>query len=225
MRGLNEWSYTALDTVMKLVLRFGLPLIILAWIGVLISVIGMIVVLRRHSMKGRWFPALAVGLLALAAHMFDFFGTLRICPDLAFEANPIWCIVVDAMGLRIAHWYGFTGKLLLSVLSFEFFAYYLIQRETLLPEKACGFFDFWRKFGASSGCRKVHMIRNMKNFFVFLFALIGPFCFYIALLNNIADFEVYMNMPSVPLVLVLYLLFLTAVYLAGNYWSFTRGKH
>ena len=166
--------------------------------------------------------SLIVGIVSLIAHMVDFFGTLRVCPDLSFEANPIWCVVVDKMGLVLARWYGFTGKVLLAVIGFEFFAYYLIQREKLIPDKVRGFFSFWNNFGMKQDSKKIIRFANIKNFFAFLFALVGPFCLYIALLNSITDSELYMRMPSMPLMLLLYIIILTLVYLFGNYWAAKR---
>jgi hypothetical protein len=219
---LNDLSYEFLEKTMDFFAQFGLPLIILAWFFVLFTVVSMIFVLRRYSLRKKWQYPLIVGGLSLIAHMVDFFGTLKACPDLSFEANPIWCIVVEKMGLTLAHWYGFTGKLLLAIISFEFFSYYLVQRAFLIPDKARGFFSFWRAFGTKNSGRTTMYFANIKNFFAFLFALIGPFCFYIALLNSISDSESYMRMPSMPLMLVLYIIILTLVYLFGNYWAVKR---
>jgi hypothetical protein len=222
MSDFNNLTYDYLEKVLKFVAQFGLPMIVLAWFMVFLAVIAMIFVLRKHSLRGKWQASLIVGSVSLAAHLIDFFGTLKVCPDLSFEANPIWCVVVEKMGLSLARWYGFTGKVLLAIISFEFFAYYLIQRETLLPDRAQGFFSFWQNFGKKDLSKSVIRFANIKNLFAFLFALIGPFCLYIALLNSITDSELYMRMPSMPLMLLLYLFFLTLAFLFGNYWSFKR---
>lgn len=222
MSDFNNLTYDFLEKVLTFFAQFGLPMIVLAWSMVFLAAIGMIFVLRKHSLRGKWQAALIVGSVSLVAHLIDFFGTLKVCPDLSFEANPIWCVVVEKMGLSLARWYGFTGKVLLAIISFEFFAYYLTQRETLLPDRAQGFFSFWRNFGKKDLSKSVIRFANIKNFFAFLFALIGPFCLYIALLNSITDSELYMRMPSMPLMLLLYLFFLTLGFLFGNYWSFKR---
>ena len=222
MSSFNDATYEILEKILEFVARFGLPMIILAWFLVFFVMIGMIFVLRRYSLRGKWQWSLAVGVFSLAAHMVDFFGTLKVCPDLSFEANPIWCVVVEKMGLALARWYGFTGKVLLAIISFEFFAYYLIQREKLIPDRVYGFFSFWNRFGMKQDSKKLIRFANIRNFFAFLFALVGPFCLYIALLNSITDSELYMRMPSMPLMLLLYILILTFVYLFGNYWAAKR---
>jgi len=222
MTGFNNLTYDVLEHVLKFVARFGLPMIILAWFIVFFMVVAMIFVLRTYSLHGKWPAALAVGSVSLIAHLVDFFGTLKACPDLSFEANPIWCVVVEKMGVSLARWYGFTGKVMLAIISFEFFSYYLVQREILLPDKAQGFFAFWQNFGKKEAGNRIIRFANIKNFFAFLFALIGPFCLYIALLNSITDSVLYMRMPSMPIVLMLHIIILTLIYLFGNYLAVKR---
>jgi hypothetical protein len=213
----NNWAYENLERVFAWVGRLGLPLIIGAWMTVFAGMIGMVLVLRKRRLRGKLMPALAVGIASLAAHLLDYFGTLRITSNLAAEANPIWRIVLDRLGLSAAHWYGLTGKIILAVLSFEFFTYYLIGREKLMPPQARDFYDFWRNFGWS-----VRSSERLVNFFAFLFALIGPFCFYVAFLNSISDSDLYGRMPAMPVMLFIYIFILTIVYLYGNYRSYRK---
>ena len=184
----------------------------------------MIFILRKHSMKGIWLPSLIVGGIALFGHLLDYFVTIRLCPDLSTEANPIWNVVVSRLGLGIAKWYGFTGKVLLSLLSFQFFAYFLLQRERLLPGSAKGLTDFWNRFGSLEGKKSIVRFRNIVNFFAFLFALSGPFYFYIVILNSITSEELYMRLPSMPVAGFFYMIILTVIYIFGNYLSFKRRK-
>jgi hypothetical protein len=211
--------YNTLYQLFDLIVRFGLPLSILAWISVFLGSIGMVLVLRRHSMKGKWKASFVVGAMALAAHILDYYVTLKMNPDLSFEANPLWSIVVQKMGLNAALWYGLTGKIMLSVLSFEFFAYYLIHRESLLTKQTDGFLSFCRNFGRGKSSNRLNLI-PMLNFFSFLFSLIGLFCFYVALLNSIMDEGLYLLMPSMPLMLFVYLFVLIITYFWWNYRSF-----
>jgi len=214
---MNEWSYRALDRIFELVGRLGFPLIVAAWLITAITVAVMVRVLKRTRLSDVLLPSLIVGFLSLAAHLLDYAGTLRISPDLAVEANPIWRIVVERLGLTVARWYGLTGKIMLSVLSFEFFVYYLTGRSRLLPETARGFSDFWKKYGQRSGSGT-----RLANFFAFLLSLIGPFCFYIALLNALSDSRYYDRMPAMPIALIAYLMVLVVLYLVGNFVSWRR---
>ena len=224
MSAFNERTYYILEYVFLHIEKLGWPLVILPWCSVFFGFIAMIFVLKRHSMRGRWLPSLIVGGVALAGHLLDYFVTIRICPTLSAEANPIWNVVVDKLGLGIAKWYGFTGKVLLALLSFEFFAYFLIQREELFPKQAKGFSDFWSKFGMSEGKRSTLRFRNIANFFSFLFALSGPFYFYITFLNTISNEELYMRLPSMPAAGMAYLGMLVFVYLLGNYRGFRKRR-
>jgi hypothetical protein len=211
---MNEWSNVALEKIFLLVGRLGFPLIVTAWLGVFGFCVGMARVINKRLSRAVLVSSLIVGGLSLAAHLLDYFGTLKITPDLAVEANPIWRIVVDRLGLAVARWYGLTGKIMLAILSFEFFAYYISGRPRLLPNAARGFADFWGKYG-----EKAHFGSRLANFFAFLFALIGPFCFYIALLNALSNSELYMRMPAMPIMLAVYIIILASIYLFGNYLS------
>jgi hypothetical protein len=57
-----------------------------------------------------WRRASLVGSMALAGNLAAYFVTVRHSPDLALEANPLWRNVLDHFGLRIAKWYGLSGK-------------------------------------------------------------------------------------------------------------------
>ena len=219
MTVLNKIVYSTLYQLFDLIARFGLSLSILALISVFSGSVGMVFVLRRHSMKGKWRASFMVGSMAFAAHILDYYVTLKISPDLSFEANPLWSIVVHKMGINVALWYGLTGKMMLAVLSFEFFAYYLIHRESLLPKQSDSFLSFCRNFGRDKRSKRLNLI-PMLNFFSFLFSLIGLFCFYVALLNSITDESLFLLMPSVPLMLFVYLFVLVAAYFLWNYRSF-----
>ena len=213
--------YKTLYQLFDLVAIMGLPLSILAWITVFSGSIGMVFVLRMHSMKGKWKSSFVVGSIVLGAHLLDYYMTLKVSPDLFLEANPLWCIVVNKMGLKIALWYGLTGKIMLAVLSFEFFAYYLIHRESLFPKNANSFLSFYQDFGKEISSKRLNL-SAMLNFFAFLFSLIGIFCFYISLLNSITDENLYLLMPSMPLMLFAYLFVLVLAYFGGNYWLFKK---
>lgn len=214
----------ALYWAFSIVEGMGLPLAILAWVSVFGGSIGMVFVLRRHSMTGRWLPSLVVGGIALLAHLLDYFVTLRLTPDLSLEANPLWRIVVDRMGLGVAKVYGLSGKILVSILSFELFAFYLIQRERLFPGSATGFADFQRRFGTQGTTGWRGSCQNIGSFFAFMFALLGPFFFYITFLNSIgADETLCARLPSLPVVIAAYLILLMLAYGWANYRAFRRG--
>lgn len=200
--------------------KLGLPLSILAWLSVFFAAIAMGIFLGRFSLRKVWIPSLIVGGISLTAHLLDYFVTLKVSPTLSHEANPIWRIVIDNFGLNFARLYGLTGKILLAMLSFEFFAYYLIQRDNLFPKHTRGFLSFWREFGISEGRRPVVCFSNLTNIFCFTFALLGPFIFYVVFLNSLSLSPLYYRLPSLPSALVLYTFGLVIAYLVTTYQVF-----
>ncbi len=188
-----------LDQSFGLVERLGLPLAVLAWVTVAGAVAAMAVVLGRRANgagrerePGRLRSALIVGALALVAHLADYFVTLHITPDLELEANPLWRIAVRAFGLGPAKLYALSGKVLLSVLSAQLFAWYLTVPK---PQRAEGFWSASRPDFTS-----------VARFFAFAFALFGPYFLYITAYNWLGYVESawYERAPSPPLAIPLY---------------------
>jgi hypothetical protein len=220
----DKAAYATLELAFACAEHLGLPLAVLAWSSVFFGAVGMVGVLRRHSLRPFLLPSLGVGALALFAHSLDYWVTLRMSPNLAMEANPIWRIVIDGFGLRLALAYGLSGKLLLSVLSFEFFAYYLVQRERLYPAGVGGLRSFWDSYGRTGNGYQAVRGANLVNFFCFAFALQSPFVVYVALLNSLVNQPAYLRLPSMPTALVLYLGALTASYPLVTYRAFRRSR-
>ncbi len=224
MSSINEFTYCTLEKIFKIVAGLGLPLILTAWLAVLFLVIYLSFILKRYQSRKKIMPAIMVGGISLTAHMTDYFGTLGITPDLAIEANPIWRVVVENLGLRIALLYGLSGKIFLSILSFQFFLYYLTKRKECIPVQHAGFFDFWRRFGHEDSSPNSVSWLNIKVFFSFIFSLIGPFCFYVALLNNIKTESFYYKLPAMPIALAIYMIALVVIFLFGNYYSLNNAR-
>jgi hypothetical protein len=174
----------ALDQAFALTERLGTPLAVAAWVTVFAGAVAMVFPLRGRAL--RWKPALAVGLLALAAHLLDYFVTLYITPDLALEANPLWRSAIHAFGLSAAKVYALSGKVLLSVLSFELFAWFLATP----PPPVTGAVSF----------------KRLARLFAGAFALFGPYFFYITAYNWLGYVESpwYGRFPSPPVAIAVY---------------------
>src|SRR4051794_1239128 len=104
---------------------WGIWLSWLAWATVFCGALAMFRATRHLRTRRTWLFALLVAVLALAAHLADYWITLVRSPDLALEANPIWRNVIAHYGLGVAKWYGLTGKLLVSLLAGQMTAFYL----------------------------------------------------------------------------------------------------
>lgn len=196
-----------LDQAFALVQQLGRPLAVAAWVTVFVAAIGLGVLVRRRELTGCWPASLAVGGVGLVAHLADSVLTLKITPDLSAEANPIWRVVVETWGLEFARWYGLTGKLLLCVISTELFLLYLSGRAVLLPREAATFGEFVKGFGATSRWGSIASV------FSFLFALLGPYFFYVVFLNLHAEDEAFADRwPSPPVAIAAYLAALVGTY-------------
>ncbi len=220
MASWNARVYEVLDRAYGAVEPLGLPLAAAAWVVVAASVVALAAVLVRTDLRGAWAPALGVGVAALAAHVLDYAVTLHMSPDLAAEGNPIWRIVIDRFGVGVAKVYGLSGKILLAVLSFELYAWYGVERPRLFPDRATGIVDFWRGFGADAPARWM----PVAHFASFAFAALGPFFFYVALLNSQVESAAYLSMPPMPLVLAAYLAGVVGAYFGITYRAFRRAR-
>ena len=205
--------------VLEVFESLGVSLSIVAWLTVFFGCLGLILLLQRERRSSIWKAAGLVGVLALVANLADFFVTFYRSPDLGLEANPIWRIVVDNWGVTVAWWYGFSGKILLSILAGLMYAFYLKRRDRLYPERAVYFFEFMRRMGGRAQTRR-DRLAGLFTVLCFFFAGIQFFCFYIALLNWQVYSDSRPQMPSALLVLVLMLLVIGAVFLILTYRSF-----
>lgn len=217
---LNLKFHNVFEQLLYRVESLGPPISILAWLSVFLACVITGYGLKKSLLRKVWIPALIVGAVSLAAHLLDYLVTLYVSPTLREETNPLWRIVIDNYGLKIAKAYGFTGKILLSILSFELFACYLIQGERLFPKTTKNFLSFWVEFGVGNRKRTTVCLRNIINFFSFAFALIGPFYFYAALLNIMINNLLYYRLPSIPLMLLIYLAGVMIAYFVVTYRVF-----
>jgi hypothetical protein len=208
---LLEWSFAMTQ-------RLGLPLSVMAWLTVFGASLLMGRVLSKLAWRSVAPRAAVVGGLALSAHLLDYFVTLHITPDLSLEANPLWRLVIDGLGLGVAKAYGLTGKLLLSVLSFQLFAWHLVHRATLFPRGALTFGDFVRRLGADAP-----RLGNVRSFFAFSFAWFGPYFFYITAMNLTGELAPawYGALPSPPVAILGYFVGVTGAYFA-TMWRAAR---
>ncbi len=206
-----------LDASFEVVQRFGVPLAVLAWVTVFGASVAMALVLRHIPLRPVLVRASIIGALGLLAHLLDYFVTLDITPDLSLEANPLWRVIIDSFGLTLAKVYGLSGKVLLSVVSFELFAWHLSHRATLFPPSASSFGEFVRGLGVGAP-----RLGNVRSFFAFAFALFGPYFFYITALNLAGDRapDIAEQLPSPPVAIALYFSGVIAAYFGTMYRAF-----
>lgn len=209
--------------LLNLLEKVGVWLSILAWFTVAGGGLAMACALRRERRARVWIPAAIVFLLALVANLADYFGTLQQSPDLAYEANPLWRNIMDTFGLPVARWYGLTGKLWLSLLAGQMFAFYLRNRHLWFPEKAESFGSFLRGMGNRNKTLP-QRLTGLFTLFAFFFAGIQLLLFYVAYLNSLEDPALFDRLPSFPAAVVYLVIVLGLVFVVATYRAFRRSQ-
>jgi len=200
--------------------RLGIWLAVVAWLTIALGTAAMAYVLR-HERVTIWRRASLVGILALASNLADYFVTLQRSPDLTFEANPLWRNVVDHFGLRIARWYGLTGKVFVSVLGAQMFAFYLSQRETIYPAQARSLLHFLMRMGSRARTFRERLL-GLFTIFAFFFAWMNVFYLYIAYTNSLENLDVLEQLPSVPVTILIFVAALAIAFSLTTYRAFRR---
>ena len=206
--------------LLALLERIGVWLAVVAWLAVALGAAAMAYVLRNEKVT-IWRRASLVGILALVANLADYFVTLQHSPDLILEANPLWRNVVDHFGLRIAKWYGLTGKVLVSVLAAQMFAFYLGQRETIYPAQARSLLHFLMRMGSRARTFRERLL-GLFTIFAFFFAWMNVFYFYVAYMNSLDNLDVLKKLPSVPVSLLILGATLAIAFSMTTYRAFRR---
>ena len=205
------WSWALLE-------RLGVWLSVLAWLTLALGAAAMASIVRNRKLAV-WRPASGFGLLALSANLADYFVTLHRSPDLRWEANPLWRNVVDRFGLTVAKWYGLTGKIFVSVLAAQMFAFYLGNRELLFPVQARSPLEFLARMGSRARTLRERLL-GLFTIFAFLFAGVNLFYFYIAYRNWVDDPKIFVLLPSVPVALLLFVSNAAVIFAVLTYRAF-----
>jgi hypothetical protein len=204
--------------LLALLERLGVWLAVVAWLAIVLGVVAMAYVLRNERVS-IWRRASLVGILALAANLADYFVTLQRSPDLTFEANPLWRNVVDHFGLRIAKWYGLSGKVFVSVLAAQMFAFYLSRRETIYPSQARSLLHFLMRMGSRARTFRERLL-GLFTIFAFFFAWVNVFYFYIAYTNSLNNPDMLEKLPSVPVSILILVALLAIAFSLTTYRAF-----
>jgi hypothetical protein len=204
--------------LLALVERLGVWLAVVAWLTIALGAAAMAYALRNETVT-IWRRASLVGILALAANLADYFVTLQRSPDLTLEANPLWRNVVDHFGLRTAKWYGLTGKVLVSVLAAQMFAFYLSQRETIYPAQARSLLHFLMQMGSRARTFRERLL-GLFTIFAFFFAWMNVFYFYVAFTNSLDNLDALERLPSVPLSILILVATLAIAFSLTTYRAF-----
>ncbi len=205
--------------LLSLIQQLGPGLSILAWFTVACGAGAMGYALRQERRRSVWLAGVLVGIVALVANLADYFITLHRSPDLRFEANPLWRNVVDSYGLTLAKWYGFTGKIFVSVLAGQMFAFYLSNLERLFPNQTDSFIDFLLQMGEQARTLRDRVLA-LFTVFAFFFAGMNLLYFYIAYTNSIEDPALLNRLPSAPVAVFMAVVALTITFTILTYRAY-----
>ena len=206
MSTFGEWSYDIAAAIGAVVGQVGLPLAVLIWLALLAGVLSMHRRLKGEDTTPHRMVAGVVGGIALAAHLIDFITTLLVTPYLVLETSPLWGMVIDRLGHEAALLYGLTGKAMMVALSYQLYLWYRLQRTRLFPPPGdLSLLPFIQVFGTTTRA-------NLVNFFSFAFPLLSPLMFYVVLLNTTQAPQLLSRLPSLPAVVLAWLVFLPVAY-------------
>ncbi|MFQ5847977.1 MAG: hypothetical protein ACE5IQ_09975 [Candidatus Methylomirabilales bacterium] len=209
--------------LLAMIEQAGVWLSVLAWFSVAGGTAAMSYVLRTEKRRGVWVAAGIVGGVALVANLADYVVTLYRTPNLGLEANPLWHNVVEHFGVWVAKWYGLTGKIFVSILAGQMFAFYLANRKRLFPVRAGSLTEFLFRIGNRSKTLR-ERLAALFTVFAFFFAGVQLFYFYIAYLNWLLHSELRNRLPSVPVALSLLLCALAIAFVAVTYRGFSASS-
>lgn len=201
--------------------RLGVWLSILAWFTVAAGALIMGYAVRRVRGRQTWGSAILVGMVALIANLSDYFVTLYRSPDLSYEANPLWRNIVDRYGLTVAKWYGLTGKILVSTIAAEMFAWYLANRGRLYPEQGRSLLAFLTGMGGRSLTLR-ERAATVFTIFAFFFATLNVLYFYIAFTNYLQNPDLLARLPSAPAAIMIVVAGLVIAFVLATYRAYLR---
>jgi hypothetical protein len=199
--------------------RFGVVPALMAWIVSVFAVVAMTFAQRNERRIAVHMAAAGVGAIALAANLFDYFVTLGHSPELSLEANPLYSGMVAGYGVETAKLYALSGKIMVSILAAQMFAYYLSNIERLYPKRASTLVEF--AFGMGSRARNTReRWAALFTLFAFLFAGVQPLYFYIGILNGIQHSARMAVLPSVTTAIIITIVFVYAAFLVLTYGAY-----
>ena len=207
-----------LDT-MGAVEQFGVAPALLAWAVSVFAVVAMTFALRDERRIAVHLAGVGAGGIALAANLLDYFVTLAHSPGLGLEANPLYNGMVTSYGIETAKVYALSGKIMVSILAAQMFAFYLSNIERLYPKRARTIMEFAFAMGDRARNTRERWVA-LFTLFAYLFAGIQPLYFYIAFLNGIQDPARLAGFPSVTTAIAVTIVIVYASFLLLTYGAY-----
>jgi hypothetical protein len=169
--------------------------------------------LAAEKRKHVWIAGMLFTLVALAANLADYYGTLQASPDLALEVSPIWNGILRDTGIEFARLFGLLGKITVSLLAGACLTYYLKNVPKLKPRTRQHLGSLIFHLGEDCSTAGEPWL-PFTSVFAFYFAAANLFCFYIAYANSLVNnLPALRLLPPLPAAVAIALVLITAVFI------------
>jgi len=169
--------------------------------------------IRNEKRRKIWLAGMLFTLVALAANMADYYGTLQVSPDLALEVSPIWNGLLKYTGFEFAKLYGLFGKIFVSVMAGACLVFYLKNVQRLRPRNPQPLRSLLFHLGEGCNASSQRWL-PFATVLAFYFAAVNLFCFYIAYANSLVnDLPSLSHLPPLPAAVCIALALITALFL------------
>lgn len=168
--------------------------------------------IRNEQRKSIWIIGGLFTLIALAANLGDYFGTLQLSPDLDMEVSPIWNGLLKDTGMDFARLFGLCGKTFVSCMAGACLMFYLRNVQSLATNKKESLKTMLVHLGEKHNAPK-HRFLQFATVLSFYFAAVNLFCFYVTYANaQVNNLAVLSQLPPLPAAVAIALAFITVVF-------------
>jgi hypothetical protein len=169
--------------------------------------------IRKERRALIWFAGGIFTLLALAANMADYFGTLQISPGLEMEVSPIWNGLLKDTGMEFAKLFGFVGKVFVSFVAGASLVFYLRNVSAIMPSQQKSLCRLIFHLGERSNVLSARFVQFF-TVLSFYFAAVNLFMFYVVYANSkVTDLHALSQLPPFPAAVCIGLIVMTAAFL------------
>jgi hypothetical protein len=169
--------------------------------------------IRTEKSRKIWLAGGLFALIALAANMGDYFGTLQMSPDLALEVSPIWNGLLKDTGLDFAKFFGLFGKIFVSIMAGASLVFYLRNLHVLMPKQQQPLSTLIFHLGERCSSFRERCLQ-FGTVFAFYFAAVNLFCFYVTYCNSlVTNLPALSQLPALPAAVCIALVLITAAFL------------
>ncbi len=196
MNDLNVWIYGVADQVQSYLTRPGFVLAAATLVGAVVLALLLARALDWHAVLAEPAAPVLLGSATFLAQAVSLWSSLA---HGGADLSPLAASVARRHGLVAAGGYGMVWCFLAGFLSLELFAYYRANRNALVDEPPALF------RGARLQDEKPRVTRRLLVMLAFFLSTLGPFWFYVVLLDATSTSIWAARLPALPLALMAWL--------------------